>query len=600
MVPLPPEGKAEEEHLRQKEGPAFTWLSGGTRRPRIAGATRWRIVAILLVVSLLPLALVGIGAWVVFGNLLIERSLELQRAVVQSHAAAIDRYLQERLRVLEAIARTNTLEAMAREEGLRRLLAILNTSFPDAFIDIGVIDRQGRHLAYVGPYDLIGRNYRRTEWFRVVMAEGSYVSDVFSGFRRIPHCVIAVKRQEGEEEWILRATIDSQSFNMIVRTGKIGRTGDAFIVNAAGKYQTPPRSGRILDRSPINALLPHQGVRERRVELKGKAMIQSDAWLNENRWMLVVQQYEDEIMAPVNQAASWGAVFVLAAVGLVVGTTFLATWDLTSRIDRANRQRDELYRDLLRSAKLASLGELATGLAHEINNPLAIISSEQTNIADQIADLDIDVSLRDGLLKSVDRCQRQVKRCGGITGKMLQFGRKSEERLRLTDIGPLLKETVRLLEQQARVRNIDLCLDLEPGLPRLYLDGNELEQVLVNLINNAMYAIRKGGAISVAARRSDGEVLLKVEDSGCGIPARDIDRVFQPFFTTKPLGHGTGLGLSVCFGIVRGWGGTMEVRSEEGRGTTMTVRLPVPPGPPISRVDSPDFSLSKSISSAIR
>jgi len=380
-------------------------------RARLPGAPRWRIVSLLLLVSLLPLALVGVGAWVAFGRLLIERSLDLQRTVVQSHAAAIDRYLQERLRVLETIARDNTLEALTRPEGLRRILDILDSGYPGAFIDLGVIDSGGRHLAYVGPYDLLDRNYRGAGWFREVMAERSYVSDVFLGYRHVPHCVIAVNRREGEREWILRATIDSGSFNAIVRTGKIGKTGDAFIVNAAGEYQTPPRSGRVLARSPITGLQPHEGVRERRVETDGTPVIQTDTWLNGKRWMLVVQQHEDEIMAPVNRAASWGAVFVLAAVGLLVVTTVLATWHLTSRIDRANRQRDDAYRDLLRSAKLASLGELATGLAHEINNPLAIIGAEQTNIADQVGDLDIDTAARADLLKSVDRCQQQVKRC---------------------------------------------------------------------------------------------------------------------------------------------------------------------------------------------
>jgi two-component system NtrC family sensor kinase len=176
----------------------------------------------------------------------------------------------------------------------------------------------------------------------------------------------------------------------------------------------------------------------------------------------------------------------------------------------------------------------------------------------------------------VKRCKRQVQRCGGITAKMLQFGRKSEVKLEPTDVAPRLEEIVRLMHKQAEVRNIELRLDVEKGLPRVMLDPTELEQVIVNLVNNSLYATRGGGCICVSARKNGHEVLMKVTDDGCGIVPEDLERVFQPFFTTKPPGKGTGLGLSVCYGIVRTWGGKMTAESRPTEGTEITIRLPVP------------------------
>ncbi len=567
--------------MGKQDSQSPSWPTNGNSRPAKQSGLRWRIVGVLLLVALIPLGLVGVGASVVFGGMLFDKTMELQRSIVQRHSSVIDLYLQERLRALELVARSHSLELLNSEAVLPRIFDALQESHPKAFVDIGVIGSDGKHLSYVGPFNLKGKKYRRAEWFRIVMSQGFYVSDVFLGFRQVPHCVIAVKRKDGEQVWILRATINSDNFNSLVRTGQMGKTGDAYIINTKGRYQTPPRRGRVLTSSLISSPRAHQGVRDERIAgPSGKRILRSTTWLNDRRWMLVVEQEEGEIRAPVRQAMAWGTLVILIAVVLLVVTTLLATWHLTSRIDRANQERDEMQRDLLRSAKLASIGELATGLAHEINNPLAVISAETTNLGDQIEDLELEGPVREGLEKSVDRCKRMVKRCSGITSKMLQFGHKTESRLKPTVIAPLLRESVRMLQQQARVRNIDLQLDIEPHLPRPVLDSTELEQVLVNLINNAMDAIngRGVGVVKIAARHTGTQVRLSVSDSGGGIAPADLDRIFQPFFTTKPIGKGTGLGLSVCYGIVHGWGGTIEAESTLGTGTVMTVVLPVQKG----------------------
>ncbi|NQU06846.1 MAG: hypothetical protein HQ568_12185 [Calditrichaeota bacterium] len=536
---------------------------------------RSRIVIVLLVVSLLPLCLVGVGAWVVFGRLLEQKSLEMQRSVVESHARSIEAYLVEHLHLLRLLAESNTLQEIADHNRLSNLFTDLNLSSSGGFVDIGVINNNGQHLAYVGPYELLERNYEEADWFEEVMINGVYISDVFLGYRQVPHCIFAIKTDNGDNAWIVRATINSDQFDALVRTDVLGKTGDAYIVNREGLYQTTPKFGSVLDPSLLSDIEYHRGVRDRKVYVDKSLKFQVTTWLNENRWLLVVQQDDTEVRAPIIRATTYGALIILMAVILIVITTFHATRHLTNRIDKANAQREDIYRAFMRSAKLASIGELATGLAHEINNPLAIISADQTNISDLISEIEIDVKYMDDINESLERSKKQIQRCKSITTKMLQFGRKRETELEPTDLAKSLQEIIKLLDRQASVRNVELMLDFNDDLPLVMIDPVELEQVIVNLIHNSFDAMTSGGKIILALHRNNDEVLLEVKDDGPGIPLENIERIFEPFFTTKPIGKGTGLGLSVCYGIVKSWNGYLEAENMPDKGTVMRIHLPL-------------------------
>lgn len=537
-------------------------------------ALRWRIVAVLLFAAMVPLAFAGFGSWIVFGELLEQRSLGQMRTVVQGHADAIEAYLSEQLHLLQLAAESHTSRELSSNESLQILLNNLNASSDEGFIDLGVIDADGNHLAYVGPYKLQDRNYRDADWFKEVNFSGKYISDVFPGFRQVPHCIIAVQTIENDKRWILRATINSEKFSALVKSGILGPGSDSYIVNRDGLYQSPPKSGLLLDKAPDITPVIHTGVEDHHAVIGGVNKLLVTTWINDSRWMLVVEQDQSFIQAPVNQAIANGAYVVLIAVIFLVLITFFATRHLTAQIDKATAEREEISRAFVRSAKLASIGELTTGLAHEINNPLAIISAEQTNIADILKDPNSSKEEIYDALDSIKRCQIQVQRCAGITKKLLRFGRSQESKLELTDVKPRLMDIVNLMHRHAAVRNINLHENIEENLPRALLDPVELEQVLVNLINNSVDAMPSGGEIIVGAHREARSIIIEVTDTGTGIPPGELDRIFEPFFTTKPVGKGTGLGLSVCYGIVHSWGGTIEVSSKQGRGTTMRIILP--------------------------
>ena len=171
----------------------------------------------LTLASLLPFTVVGVGAALVFGGILYQKSEEHQHALVESHAAIVRLFLAERQKALTLLSSTTSRDDVTQEGRISQLLEQLNRAYPGSFQDLGVIDRDGRHLAYAGPYELLDKNYAEAPWFREVTEKGVYTSDVFMGFRKVPHFVMAVKHQEADGYWILRASIDSAIFGAACR-----------------------------------------------------------------------------------------------------------------------------------------------------------------------------------------------------------------------------------------------------------------------------------------------------------------------------------------------------------------------------------------------
>ena len=251
-----------------------------------------------------------------------------------------------------------------------------------------------------------------------------------------------------------------------------------------------------------------------------------------------------------------------------------------SLYEEVRRSYDQLRRSqdlLLRQEKLASLGRLAAGLAHEINNPLSSIAGfaealERRAQSERIRDME---EFRD-LPEYLGFIQEEVGRASAIVRHLLDFARQREPSFAELDLAALIRDTVALIRRQAVVSNKEITLDLPPRLPAVQADHQMLQQVILNLATNALDAIDGEGEVRITALPVSGHVEVCVRDTGCGIPPEHLARVFDPFFTTKDVGKGTGLGLAICQGIVGQHGGSIEVKSDGvGRGTTVVIRLPV-------------------------
>ena len=248
-------------------------------------------------------------------------------------------------------------------------------------------------------------------------------------------------------------------------------------------------------------------------------------------------------------------------------------------ISRDISHRKALMNQIVQSERLAAVGRLGAGVAHEINNPLAVISEIAGYLQDLLSgggvDTDpglLDLELREGLPKIT----HQVKRCRDITRRLLSFARKSEIKVEIADINIAFDEILPFLEKEAHMAQVTIHRDYSPDLPRVSMDEVQLEEIFINLINNATQALAPtGGNIWLESEVVGGKVIITVRDDGPGIADEVQGRLFDPFVTTKPPGQGTGLGLSICYGIIKRYDGEIQVDSEPGKGANFRVYLKV-------------------------
>lgn len=278
--------------------------------------------------------------------------------------------------------------------------------------------------------------------------------------------------------------------------------------------------------------------------------------------------------APLAVAA--GGIFALGAV-LIAGIAFSHTRNLLLAAQVAEQRRRVLDEQLRRSEKLSVVDEISAGIAHEINNPLGIIAQETQWIQHLLqSELFKDAKTVGDLRDSAREISVQVDRCKEIVHKLLNLAREMEPVIQGADINDLIDNMAVLVERESATKNIRVIKLLEPDLPIVYSDPPLLRQVVLNLLINATHAVEKDGTIMVTTKSTENQsVEIEVSDTGSGIPEENLNKIFTPFFSTKPHGKGTGLGLAICRGIIERLGGSISVASDVGKNTTFTIHLPI-------------------------
>jgi two-component system, NtrC family, sensor kinase len=538
-----------------------------------------KIIFTTLGFSLIPLVALGVTIYYQFSVSYSAKIYENLKTLAENRRSALDLFFDERVSQLATIAHTHTLKQLGNEAYLDKLFYTMQTR-SKSYIDIGIIDQEGNHLAYIGPYpELKEVNYKREDWFQSAMSGGIYISDVFLGYRKFPHFIIAIMSREGDKSWILRATINSDIIDNIVRAAQIGKKGDAFIINKRNSLQTAPRfSGDLFGfpKSPDFSKIVDPQVES--ITIDGEPSLFAATQLISNNWILVVKEDPREQLTPLLRARTIAAFLFLGGILLIVIGAFLSTRSMMQQLIRVDREKATSEDMVIQSSKMAALGKMAAGIAHEINNPLAVIGEKAGWIKDLLAEEDLSKSenLKE-FEDAVKRIEYHVERAKKVTHRLLGFARRMEPILEQVDINKTLNETVDFLENESRFRNIDIQLDPQISLPTILSDSSQLQQVFLNIINNAIDAIGKGGEIRIRTTHllPNDEILIEIADNGPGIPKENLGKIFDPFFTTKEVGKGTGLGLSIVYSIIEKLGGRIMVASAEGQGTTFTIYLSV-------------------------
>lgn len=539
----------------------------------------WQHCLAIICFSVVPLLFVNISLYVLFDRIYTDTVTETLRSSAENRRDAIDLFFSERIAQLYTVANTNTFKDLTDENYLNRVFDIMHAK-STSYMDIGIIDNEGRHLSYVGPYyDLLKQvNYKNEPWFNAVKANGIYISDIFMGYRKVPHFIIAVMVREKSTSWILRVTINLKNIDDIVHKAWIGTLSDAYIVNGKNILQTRPRfGGDFLEPAGGPDFSSTVATKISRLAYKGSEAFYAAIPVANTKWVLVIKENPDEILSPLQKGKYWMAFLSLLGLTIIATGAALFTNTLINRIEETDRENAANSDMLLQANKMIALSKMAAGIAHEVNNPLASISEKAGWMKDLLAEEDIAASPNFAeFSESIDKIEYHVDRARKIVHNLLGFARRMEPAKEKININNLLDETTGLLENEARYVNILIKKQYAENVPVITSDLSQIQQVVLNLLNNAIDAIGSDGTITVGSRylEDTDQVELWVADTGKGIPEAEQSKIFEPFFTTKAVGKGTGLGLSISYSIIEKLGGKMRVQSKVGEGTMFTILLP--------------------------
>ncbi|HEY3359277.1 MAG TPA: ATP-binding protein [Polyangia bacterium] len=534
---------------------------------------RRQMLTVLLCVGLVPIVAMAAASVVTFQREIDARTRAALESMVKNRKATVDLFLEEKLRQLELCAAAVPAAELGRPavlEGVRRELQ----RDRGGIIDLGLFGADGRHIVYVGPYDLAGQDYRDSPWFHEVMVHGRYASDVFLGFRRFPHMVLAVKKREEGRSTILRATIDTDLLSALVREGGLESGADVFVLNRRGEYQTKYSADhRLMERADLGPVPLHSGVRVAPASRGGRAEYVATAWLRGESWVIVARQPTPgpASLVRAQPAIAWVPALMLLALPLL---SYLVARHRLRQIRDLEAERGTLLESAAQSQKMAAIGRMAASVAHEINNPLAIIDAQVGVLTDALGD---GVALPEAadFRERLGKIAAQVQRGRKVTHGLLGFSRRVGPSLEPVDVAAALEETLGFVEQAGGGSGIAVVRHFEPQAPIVRSSLAQMQQVFLNLINNAFDAIGESGEVHLHVAPAKGGVQVRIQDNGPGIPDADVGRVFEPFFSTKhgAKSHG-GLGLAICQDVMRSLRGHISVSSRLGQGTTFTLWFP--------------------------
>ncbi len=588
------------------------------------------LTIILLVLVLVPMSVISLLSYSQYKRLLEEE--EVSRLLLHAEQAenSVARFIVKLKAIINFAGHDDRYHELLQPGALQELFLRLQKSYPD-FTDIEVISPREETVAYWGNYVNKPRNYINEPWYQQTLKKGFYISSLFQGHRGVSHFVVAIARRMPQKEgttapryWVMRVNIAGNTLQRYVEsTGGIA-ADDVFLIDQKKIVQTTPRrygergkaspyaSGRELDTPMAAVVAAHKKALASKIAIdiqqipgpdnENLQVLRATVPISGSPWQLVM------IKEFYTYSPQWQGfrnrlfLYFICCGGLAIIAIIHISRAITNHIQESEQKRQQLLLEAEHSDKLASIGRLAAGVAHEINNPLAIIS-QKAGLVEDYMELTGDFDYKTELIKALDGIDQSVDRCKTITHRLLGFARHTDIKGEEIAINSLLKEVCAFVEREAAYNQIRIHFSLAEKLPRIISDRGQLQQVFLNILNNAIDAItsehdrnldninttgsKRGGTITITTEQiclikgkkkdRDG-ILVKISDSGPGMSKETLKHIFEPFYTTKKAGKGTGLGLAISYGIIEKLGGRIEVNSQPGNGAQFSFILPLTNG----------------------
>jgi len=545
-----------------------------------------QVVAALLLASFVPLLVIGGGMYLYASQVFVDRAKQNLVKAAAAHRAVIDTFLAERKADLEVAAQTFSLEELVQGGRLEQIFEAFNAARP-ALTDLGVIDAQGRHLAYVGPYDLKDRNYRQSDWFIETMAQGAYVSDFFLGFRQSPHFIIAVRRGSGPEAWILRATVDPQVLSDLVADFQLTGKARVFLVDRLGRYQTQAGDGAAL---MADSGLGRQELFEGARLTTHNGLYQVKVWLDQAPWLCVAQVSRKLVSSGLGMVRLVIVFVLILSAMLILLVVLLVANRLVGRLETKKQLIADLGGRLERAGGLSASMRLSRGHALEVRDTLININAvvqwleavEAERGPGPAPGSPTESETGSGLTQIRDQTTRALYQLD----RLLAATRPGVPALREVDLNALLDDLLEPMNQELELNRINLERDYRDQGLFVFSDPGRLRQVFENLLLNALAAVQPGGSIGLRTEINNGRARVAVQDTGPGLEPLAARYIFDPDLTTHP--RGSGLGLPLCRTILYKLGGGISLENRPGQGATFIVELPLRFGDEADRT-SPDI-----------
>jgi two-component system NtrC family sensor kinase len=537
--------------------------------------TQFRLILILVMTTIIVGSVVSVAGlgYYYYRDLLQKEEIDQLRWQIDGKVKSIEALINNLTSVVQFTARNDRYGELLTGDNLGDLFVRIKRQYP-FFADLGVIDHVGIQQNYWGPYELTGTDYSGEDWFAELSDKGLYISGVYTGYRQVPHFSIAVRNLDPltGKIWILRATIDASTLQSFINTIKTNASDDLFLVDDESTLQTVSKYyGPLLTRIDFSFTPGVSNV----VTRDYKRVFQVTEKVKDSPWSLVLvkQQYFHHEHWQKFSKKLLLTVFICISIGFVV--VYILASALTGLIRKAEETQLSMLREAEHTDKLASIGRLAAGVGHEINNPLAIINQKTGLIEDLIQMSESDFEHKETIQNCLQVINQSIDRCKAITHRLLGFARRTDVHPEILQVNDIIKEVLMFLDNSMTYSRININLQLDEHLSPITSDQMQLQQIFLNIINNAIDAIGKNGEITIMTHMVAGDVRVVIQDNGPGIAENILPHIFEPFFTTKETGKGTGLGLSITYGLIKKLGGEITVRSHVGQGTAFTITIPL-------------------------
>ncbi|MFQ6084205.1 MAG: cache domain-containing protein [Candidatus Aminicenantia bacterium] len=560
-------------------------------------ALKRNFIILFLALSLIPLFTVSLISYFSFKNSLHNTISTHLFEIAKNKGIALQKWLFERHADAEVFARSPTVvESVVAIKNLKnnlitkekyssiakKYLQLVKNRY-DCYDEIFILDKNGQMLITTEKMENIEVN---RDYFREALNGRTFNSNIYlSPLTHRPTMVVSTPIRNSKEEIIgvLVERIKLDAINKLMKDIEIGKTGESYLINKQGYFLTESKfeSGytlkkKISTKGTQECKEGRSGVGEY-IDYRGKKVLGAYFWIPEMEWSLMVEQDSSEAFQKIQHLRNIIFVIGLITIIVIVASTLLVSGKIVKILKRYDQEFKEQQQQVMKSEKLAAMGQLAASVAHEINNPLGGISNCLKLISTKINKPNPKPKDLKDSIKYLRTSEQELNRCIGIVRNFLVFSRRPKLKSALTNINTVILELIALIAPQATVQNIKISKELESDLPQLMADAQQLHQALMNIILNSLEAMPQGGKLKIRSGYDQRDEAIKIEitDTGYGIPEENLPYLFEPFFSSKPTGKGTGLGLSIVYEIIDEHNGSIEVESEINKGTTFIIKLPI-------------------------